>query len=155
MKIMKKLLFIATILFSLQANAQSTKGFDKFWAKFQPLLIAKKYTALAAHVQFPLKGLGVLDDIKPKTYTKVNYGKALTAFLNLDDANHNDNNATDDNGDYITMKKSDVLAAYATYELIPGKWKSVSGNTARVDDLEFKYIGGKWKFTSFYDGRTE
>lgn len=147
---MKKLLFVATLFFSLQVAAQSEKGFDKFWAKFQPLLIAKNYTALAAHVQFPLKSNGVLDGIKPKTYTKATFGKALTAFLNLDDAN-----STDANGNYITKKKSEVLAAYSDWEIIPGMWKSQYGNTTRVDDLEFKLIGGKWKLVLFYDGRTE
>ncbi len=152
---MKKLFFLLAVAFSLSTQAQSTKGFDKFWEKFQPLLVAKKYAVLSAHVQFPLKGYGSLDGAKVLTYTKANFGKALTAFLNIDDANHNPDNKTDANGDYITIKKSEVLGLYASWSLIPDNAKYVSGTSARVDDLEFKFVGGKWKLSGFYDGRTD
>jgi hypothetical protein len=146
---MKKIIFFALVfIVSTSSQAQNLASFERFWRTFQPLLVNKNYKALARHINFPLKSYGVLDGMKVLTYSATNFGRAIDKFLALDDVNHNDAN-----GNMITQSKLTILRNYG---VLPEKERSnFSTKYTRIDDLEFKFIKGKWLLIAFYDGRTE
>jgi hypothetical protein len=138
---MKKIMMLFLLVGSFTAGkAQSKASLEKFWSSFQPLLVAKKFKALEAHTQFPLTSRGVLDDIKELKISKAKFAEAMGNFLAIDDPNLNDTK----------------MNTYKQWTKLPtGNEVSLSGNWARINDMEFKFVKGKWILTLIYDGRTE
>jgi hypothetical protein len=138
---MKKIAILLILVGSFTAGkAQSKASLEKFWSTFQPLLVAKKFKALEAHTQFPLTSRGVLDDIKELKISKAKFAEAMGNFLAMDDPNLN------------TIK----IETYKKWTKLPsGNETSISGTWARINDMEFKFVKGKWMLTLIYDGRTE
>jgi hypothetical protein len=146
---MKKLFFALLITtISIGSQAQSKASLQAFWNKFQPLLVEQKFTPLSALVAFPLKSTGVEDGMTVLKITKPKFASAMSAFLKLD---HID---TQENSTELTYTKFKDYYKNIT-KLNDDKVVSISGNWARIGDLEFAYKAGKWLLTNIYDGRTE
>lgn len=117
--------------------------FIDFWYKLRPYIEKRDYKSISEQTLFPFTVEGIADWMEPKKVNVAEFEVVLNDIFNDGQFSYLDKKS----GDYIDTNTYHVLLD-SEPEL--GGYPPCNDNFARVSDLKFKKVEGKWHLYAGY-----
>lgn len=118
-------------------------GFIEFWYGLRPHIEKRDYKSISEHTHFPFTVEGVADWMEPKKVNVADFEVVLNDIFNDGQFSYLDKKS----GEYIDTNTYHVLL---DSEPEKGNYPPCHDNFARISDLEFQKIEGRWYLYSGY-----
>lgn len=121
-------------------GAADYREFNRFWTQFRNLCLNKDYDKLSNLVHFPLVTRGPMDFHKEISFEQKDFHRVFPLFLSQPTGMDIE----------LEEKTADAIHKITVVDFTGTNGPAMSGDRARVSDMEYKKINSQWKLALLY-----